>query len=170
MPSPDVADQGSVPERRRASASTAALLVLGTITVTVGALGGVVSNASPGDTYLVADRPPLAPPDAAFGPVWAVLFGLNLLAAFRVWRRGATLIPLALWVTQLGLNLLWVILFFGQGLLGWALAEIVILLAAVAATAGAFWKVDRLAGALLLPYAAWLAFATYLTSGIFALN
>ena len=59
---------------------------------------------------------------------------------------------------------------FGLHRPGWALAEILVLLVAILATLRTFWRVDRLAGLLLLPYTAWVAFATVLNWTIWRLN
>jgi translocator protein len=77
---------------------------------------------------------------------------------------------LGLWSLQLALNLTWSFLFFGARLIGAALAEIAVLLAAIVATLVLFWRVDRASGLLLVPYAAWVAFATVLTAAIWRLN
>jgi tryptophan-rich sensory protein len=92
-------------------------------------------------------------------------------AAWLVWRahRGATT-PLALWASQLLLNALWSLLFFGLHRPGLALLELAALLALVVATTAAFFRVRSLAGALLVPYVVWVGFAFYLNAGIWYLN
>jgi tryptophan-rich sensory protein len=70
----------------------------------------------------------------------------------------------------LALNLSWSFVFFGARLIGPALAVIAALLAAILANAFLFWRVDRAAGALLLPYAAWVSFATVLNAALWRLN
>lgn len=77
---------------------------------------------------------------------------------------------LRLFVAQWALNALWTPLFFGLHQPGWALVEILVLLLAILATMRAFWRVDQPAGLLLLPYAAWVFFATALTWTIWRLN
>ena len=110
-------------------------------------------------------KPAWAPPASLFGPVWSVLYLLMGVAAWLVWRErpshsvdGA----LGLYLMQLAANALWSWLFFAwhQGAL--ALGEILLLWALIAATAAAFWRISRLAGALLLPYLAWVSFASAL--------
>jgi tryptophan-rich sensory protein len=102
-----------------------------------------------------------------FAPVWTTLFVLMAVAAWRVWpARRATL----LWGAQLVLNLLWSVLFFGLRLVGAALAEILVLWAAILATTVVFWRRDGLAGALMLPYLAWVSFAIALNAAIWRLN
>ena len=77
---------------------------------------------------------------------------------------------LSLFVVQWTLNALWTPLFFGLHRPDWALAEILVLLAAILATIRVFWRVDRPAGLLLLPYAAWVAFASVLNWAIWGMN
>jgi tryptophan-rich sensory protein len=108
-----------------------------------------------------------------FGPVWTVLYLMIAVAGWRVWRRrgeaGAGL-ALGAWGVQLALNLGWSLLFFGARMIGLALAEIAILLAAILVTATLFWRIDPLAGALLAPYALWVGFATVLNAALWWLN
>ena len=75
-----------------------------------------------------------------------------------------------MFVVQWALNALWTPLFFGLHRPGWALAEILVLPIAILATLRAFWRVDQLAGLLLLPYAAWVGFATVLNWTIWRMN
>ena len=137
-----------------------------------GAVGSVASVRA-ADFYQELARPAWAPPAWLFGPVWTVLYVLMGVAAWLVWRerdrapvRGA----LTVFVAHLALNALWTWVFFAwrQGAL--AFVEILALLAAVAATALLFARVRRLAGALLLPYLAWVAFATALTWAVWQRN
>lgn len=128
---------------------------------------------STGGWYAGLAKPAWNPPGWVFGPVWTVLYGLMAVAAWRVWRRGGWAeqkIALGLFVAQWALNALWTPLFFGLHRPGWALAEILVLLATILATMRAFWRVDRPAGLLLLPYAAWVSFATVLNWTIWRLN
>jgi tryptophan-rich sensory protein len=70
----------------------------------------------------------------------------------------------------LALNTLWSVLFFGMHTPGVSLVEIVLLWVAIATTLAMFWRIDRVAGALLVPYLAWVSFATYLNVAIWWLN
>jgi tryptophan-rich sensory protein len=118
-------------------------------------------------------KPPFNPPDWIFAPVWTALFFMMALAAWRVWRRGGlrqARSALTLFVVQLALNLAWSVMFFGMRAIGAALVEIVLLLVAILATTLAFWRRDRVAGMLFMPYAAWVAFATVLNAALWRLN
>ena len=95
------------------------------------------------------------------------------VAAWRVWLHGGWArqkTALRLYLVQWALNALWTPLFFGLHRPSWALVEILVLLLAILATLRAFWRVDRPAGLLLLPYAAWVAFASVLNGAIWRLN
>ena len=126
----------------------------------------------PAEWYLSIAKPAWNPPSWVFGPVWSTLYVLMGVAAWRVWRgshaeRGTAL---SFWWTQLALNALWSPLFFGMKRLDLALLEILVLLLAIVATAGAFWRVDRAAGFLLVPYIAWVSFAAFLNFTLWQLN
>ena len=128
---------------------------------------------STGDWYAELAKPTWNPPGWLFGPAWTVLYTMMAIAAWRAWRRGGWAkqkAALSLFVAQWALNALWTPLFFGLHRPGWALAEILALLIAILATLRAFWRVDRPAGLLLLPYAAWVSFATVLNWTIWRLN
>jgi tryptophan-rich sensory protein len=147
------------------------LLVFLIATLAVGALGSMFTEHSIRGWYAGLVRPTFAPPDWVFAPVWTALYVLMAVAAWRVWRvvglKGPALV--AYWV-QLVLNLGWCLVFFGLHQIGLALAEIAVLCLAVLATTILFWRADRLAGLMLLPYLAWTGFAALLNHGFWALN
>lgn len=135
-------------------------------------IGGAASvQAGPFYSQLV--RPDWAPPASIFGPVWTVLYALMGIAAWLVWRVGgfrAANGALTLFLVQLAFNALWSWLFFRwhQGAL--AFADILLLLALIVATLIAFWRISRLAGALLIPYLLWVTFASALNYSVWQLN
>ena len=127
----------------------------------------------PDDWFRSLLKPTWNPPNWLFGPAWTVLYIMMAVAVWMVWRCGgwrAQRGPLTLYLAQWALNALWTPLFFGLHRPGWALAEILILLPAILATLAAFWRVKRLAGALLIPYALWTGFATLLNYTIWRMN
>jgi tryptophan-rich sensory protein len=77
---------------------------------------------------------------------------------------------LALFLLQLILNLAWTPMFFGAHLIFGALVLIVAMFAAAVMTTLAFARIDRVAAWLLVPYLAWLCFATLLNFQILRLN
>ena len=136
------------------------------------ALGSIASVQAP-EFYRELIRPDWSPPAWLFGPVWTALYLMMAIAAWLVWRergahhaRGA----LTLFLAQLALNALWSWLYFAwrQGL--WSFVDILALLALILATTLAFWRIRPLAGALLLPYLAWVSFAAVLNFTTWRLN
>jgi tryptophan-rich sensory protein len=139
----------------------------------IAAAVGSLASVQAASFYGALARPSWAPPASWFGPVWSILYVLMAVAAWLVWRvpLGArTRTPLALFLLQLALNAIWSWLFFAWRLGGPAFMDIVVLLALITATLVSFWKVKRLAGALLLPYLCWVTFATALTWSIWQSN
>jgi tryptophan-rich sensory protein len=141
------------------------------LNVLVSALGGWVTSTSVGSWYQGLAKPAFNPPDWVFGPVWSVLYLMIAVAGWRAWRRGVVARPALLaYAVQLALNLSWSFVFFGARLIGPALLVIAALLVAIVVNAMLFWRLDRLAGALLVPYAAWVAFAAVLNFALWRLN
>jgi translocator protein len=127
----------------------------------------------PGACYAALNKPAWNPPAWLFGPAWSLLYTLMAVAAWLVWKRGgfaAQRRPLGLFLTQLVLNALWTPLFFGLHLPALALAEITLLWLAIALTIAAFWRVQRTAAWLLVPYLAWVTFAAALNAALWRLN
>jgi tryptophan-rich sensory protein len=142
-------------------------------TFVAAAVGGIGSRTAPA-FHPTLDRPAWAPPGWLFGPAWTVLYLLMAIAGWLVWReRGAGAAiggALALYVAQLVLNALWSWIFFAWRRGGWAFVGAAALWLAVLATLLAFWRVRPLAGALLVPYLAWVAYATALTWAVWRAN
>ena len=155
------------PSTPRALLALAGWLVLTFCAPALGVFG------MPGEWYAALHKPPWNPPGWIFGPVWTVLYTLMAVAAWLVWRRGGWRTqrgPLGLYLVQLGLNAAWSPLFFGLQQPGWALLDILLLLAAIIATMVAFARVQRLPGWLLVPYLLWVAFATALNFTLWRMN
>ena len=139
----------------------------------VAAVGGAVTATSVGTWYAGLAKPSFNPPNWLFGPVWTALYLMIAVTGWRVWRRrgqSGARVALAAWGLQLALNLGWSFVFFGARMIGAALVEIVLLLVAILVTAALSWRIDRVAGWLLVPYAAWVGFATLLNAALWRLN
>lgn len=148
------------------------LLAWFAITFAAAGIGAMASSGAE-TFYAQLAKPAWAPPGSVFGPVWSVLYVLMAFAAWTVWRvRGTATAPrtLALFAVQLVVNAVWSWLFFGLRSGTAAFADAVILLALVAATTVAFWRVRPLAGMLMVPYLAWVAFACALTWSTWHMN
>ena len=143
------------------------------ITLFIGALSALLSrNGMKGFTETV-NQPPLSPPMILFPIVWSVLYILMGIGGARIYLDGAQLGKsrcLNLYVIQLVVNFFWSLLFFNAAAYGFALLWLLLLLGLVIAMTLCFWKQDRLAALLQIPYILWLMFATYLNYGIWRLN
>ena len=141
--------------------------------VFVAAAAGTLASLEAASFYATLRRPEWAPPSWLFGPVWTVLYAAMAVAAWLVWRertRTNTSVALGLFIVQLALNALWSWLFFAWRLGAMAFADIVLMCVLVAATFVAFWRVRPLAGALLVPYLAWIVFAAALNYTVWQRN
>ena len=118
--------------------------------------------------YANLHKPDWTPPNELFSPIWTFLYGMMAVSAWLVWDRlhGAAFPALKLFAYQLGLNVLWSILFFSLQNPDAAAAEVIVLWLVIAATTLSFLRVHRLAGYLLLPYWAWMTFAAALNVSI----
>src|ERR687889_330005 len=92
------------------------------------------------------------------------------VAGWLVWRRVGWTGALTVYAAQLVLNALWTPIFFGFGQYGLALADIVVLWVLIGVTVALFRPISRVAAALLLPYWAWVTFATALNAFIWHAN
>ncbi len=150
-----------------------ALLIFLGICFAVAASGSLFTASSVKTWYPGLLKPAGTPPPWVFGPVWSILYLLMGTAAWLVWRQRIqedVWLALALFMAQLILNGLWSVIFFGLRRPGAALAEIIVLLATIAMTAMRFAELSRLALWLMMPYGAWVSYASYLNFGIWRLN
>lgn len=148
-------------------------LVAIAICFTAAGLGGMVTTPQIPGWYATLAKPTWNPPAWIFGPVWSLLYLMMAVAAWLVWRQAGIArakLPLGLFAVQLMLNSLWSVLFFGFHSPGAAAVEILLLWAAILATLITFWQWSKLAGWLLVPYLAWVSFATVLNVTIWRLN
>ncbi|MBY5163303.1 TspO/MBR family protein [Salsipaludibacter albus] len=120
--------------------------------------------------YTSLDLPAWAPPSWLFGPVWTVLYIAIAVAAWRVWEHAGWTAALTVWSVQLVFNAAWTPAFFNLQFATLALAIIVVLLGLVLVTIALMARHDRVAVALMVPYALWVGFATALTLAIWVLN
>ncbi len=141
-------------------------LVLVPAVLLLGFLSGRVAGNGPGNVWFDAlVKPSLFPPPVLFGIVWSILYVMiGLAVAVIAAARGAAGrgLALATFVVQLVLNLSWSPLFFGAHQISAALVVMFVLDLAVAITLFLFARIRSLAGWLLVPYLAWVLFATLL--------
>lgn len=149
-------------------------LVFVPLIVLLGLLSGKLSGSGAADPWFAAlEKPDVYPPAAAFGIVWSLLYALMGFAlAMVVNAQGAVGrgLAIAAFGVQLVLNLAWSPVFFVGHQLSGALVLLVLLDIAVIVTIALFWRVRAAAALLLLPYLAWILFATYLNWAILDAN
>jgi benzodiazapine receptor len=138
------------------------------------AIGSYFTSSSVNTWYVTLLKPPIAPPGGVIGAVWTILFLLMGISLFLVLEEDRSSpevrLGIGLFAVQLGLNVLWSLLFFGLRSPALALGEMLVLWVAIAATIWQFLKISRPAAYLLVPYIAWVSFATVLTAWIVLLN
>jgi benzodiazapine receptor len=162
--------QEHAPAKRALGPQLLGLLAFLAASALVAGLGGLATANNVDGWYATADKAPWSPPNWVFGPVWTVLYTAMAVAAWLVWRSRAegTRPALTAYAVQLVLNLLWTPVFFGlYPVLGtpalWIAFVIIVALAvAVSVTVLYFGPISRTAGLLLLPYLAWIVFASSL--------
>jgi tryptophan-rich sensory protein len=141
------------------------------LTLVVGAAGTVFTEPSIPTWYAGLAKPGFNPPNWVFAPVWTTLYVLMGIAAWRVWRvTGLNSPEMFAWGAQLALNFFWSAIFFSLHLILVALVEMALLWLLILVTLILFWRRDRIAGLLLVPYLAWVSFAFALNFAIWQLN
>jgi len=136
----------------------------------VGALAGFLTREGSRAFSQQVVQPPLSPPAVAFPIVWGILFALMGIGAARVSLKEKSRGALKVFGLQLAVNFAWTLLFFNARFYGGALMLLFLLLLLVIRMARAFYRKDRAAGWLQLPYVLWTAFALYLNAGVWYLN
>lgn len=140
--------------------------------IAIAAIGGLATDTT-SSWYQQLDRPSFQPPGAVFGPVWTVLYIALGLATWLAWR-GVTghrrQLVLTLFAANYLLNVLWTVIFFQWHAPTVAGVEILALLGTILALIALLWPRERAAAWLLVPYAAWVTFASALTWTIAATN
>jgi tryptophan-rich sensory protein len=153
------------------NASSLLMLVAFIIANTGAAATGALFRT--GEWYRQLDKPSWRPPDWLFAPVWTALYAMIALSGWLVWRQaglaGAAL-PLTVYALQLILNALWTPIFFGLRRPDLALIEIVMVWGSILATIVLFHSVSPTAAWLLVPYLAWVSFASALNFSIWWRN
>ncbi len=138
----------------------------------VGGLGAAVTTLSPWYYGLV--KPSWQPPDWLFGTVWTTIFALAAIAGVLAWNAAPDgrfrALMLAGFAINGTLNVLWSVLFFDLHRPDWALMEVGFLFLSVLALIVLLGRVSVTAGALLVPYLAWVGFASFLNLTIVRLN
>lgn len=137
----------------------------------IGSLSALATSGGM-DIYSSVETPPLSPPSIVFPIVWTILFTLMGISSARVfiangykWNNALTV-----YVVQLAVNFLWSIIFFNIRAFLFAFIWLILLLVLIIIMIKGFYKYDKIAAYLQIPYLFWVTFAGYLNFGIYWLN
>lgn len=139
----------------------------------VGGVSGFLTVGSVQTWFQTLIQPSFQPPNWLFGPAWTLLYALMGVASAWIWKkRKNKKARMALWIygVQLFFNFIWSVIFFGWHSPFWALIDIVILWGLIMFMMMKFYAIDKKAGWILVPYLAWVTFATVLNFAIWRLN
>lgn len=141
------------------------------------AVGGLSAFLTRGNMMLYGDivQPPLAPPPILFPIVWTVLYVLMGIGSARVYLNKKA-VPrkvssaLKIYALQLGFNFFWSLIFFNLRAFLFAFIWLIALWGLIIVMLFEFYKIDKTAAIINIPYLLWVTFAAYLNFAIFTLN
>ncbi len=149
------------------------LIICISIPLLTGGIAGLVTSSNIESWYAYLEKPLFNPPNWLFGPVWTTLYILMGISLFIIWKQPDTAkrkSALQMFFVQLFLNFAWSFIFFYFHQTGAALLEIIILWVAISMMIIAFYRLNRWAAYLQIPYLAWVTFASVLNASIWYLN
>ena len=138
-----------------------------------GIIGSIFTINSIPTWYATLQKPIFSPPNYLFGPVWTTLYflmGISFYLIVSKKLKGKNKKAIYIFAVQLFLNAIWSPIFFSLKSPLWGLIVIITLWFAIILTIKEFWKIEKRAAYLLLPYLAWVSFATVLNLSIYILN
>jgi translocator protein len=155
-------------------------IIIPLITIDVAVVGSLYSSRGVQGWYQTINKPAFTPPGSVIGTIWTVIFILSTIAAIMVWNdpsrlAGPALPTRFLWIAAIFLlnaflNVFWSYLFFEKHQMFAAIWEAIALDLTVIVLIALIWPISRLSSALLMPYALWGAFASYLTYTVWGMN
>ena len=143
------------------------------IPLLIGAVSGIATASSVNDWFLTIKKPFFNPPNYLFAPIWTALYilmGISFYMVLQTPYLKSKKDAIAIFVIQLFLNFCWSFLFFKFQLIGAAFIEIILIWISIICMIYAFYKINRSAAYLQLPYLLWVSFASVLNGAIWWLN
>ena len=143
------------------------------IPLAIGAISGIVTTSKIGTWYKMLNKPFFNPPNYIFGPVWSLLYilmGISFYLILQSTNNEKRSLAISIFVFQLILNFLWSFLFFKYQLLGAAFIEILLLWGSIVYMIIVFYRINKTAGIIQIPYLLWVSFASILSGSILWLN
>ena len=142
------------------------------VTILVAYTGGRLTARSVATWYRTLRKPSWTPPGSVIGAVWTVLYILTAISALTVWNL-STPVPLVvatLFVLNAAVNVLWSYVFFYLHKMGLAIWVCLFLDLTIVLLIWLITPLSILAALLLVPYAAWVTFASYLNYRVWAMS
>lgn len=143
------------------------------VCLVAGLIGSIFTISSIPVWYATLNKPFFSPPNWLFAPAWTILYILMGIALFYVWKAPKvkkTNEGLMLFGAQLIFNVIWSIVFFGFRSIVGGVLSIVVLLILILMTTAQFYRIDKRAAYLMVPYLLWVCFATMLNIAVYFLN
>jgi translocator protein len=150
-----------------------ALVVFIVVCLGVAWVSALATRPAIGTWYAGLAKPSWTPPNWLFAPVWTALYLAMAVAGWLVWKSAGAAerqAALAIFAAQLALNFLWSPLFFGLHRVGWAMADLAFLWAAISGFVFAAWPASRVASILFVPYWLWVSYAGALNFAVWRMN
>ena len=149
------------------------LIIAILLPMVIGGFSGFLTANSINGWYSTLQQPTFNPPNWVFGPVWTILYLIMGISLYRIW-----ILPISedrnkaigIFALQMTLNFFWSLIFFRWHLIGFALAEIILMWVMIATMILRFKKLDVAAGLMNVPYLLWVTFASALNGAYFILN
>jgi tryptophan-rich sensory protein len=152
---------------------TLKLILCLAIPLAIGSISGIATAAGIKSWYLTLNKPFFNPPNYLFGPVWTLLYllmGISIYLILQTPKTDMRKKAIIIFCVQLGLNFLWSFLFFKFQLVGIAFIEILLIWASILTMILTFYKLNKTAALLQIPYLLWVSFASILNGAIWWLN
>jgi len=148
-------------------------LIIPLVVIAVSVIGSFFTNSGM-EWYDTINLPTFTPPGSVIGAAWTVIFILCAISVLIVWNKTkhdkVFRMIITIFALNAFLNVLWSMLFFNQQMIAASLTEIFILNVTTLALIILIWPRSKLASSLLIPYFAWVCFATFLLYNIWQLN
>ena len=138
--------------------------------IIIGAIVGWLTSGGM-EKFKYMNKPPLSPPGWLFPVVWTILYALMGISYYLIKQSGEDITtPKRLYIIQLFFNYMWSFIYFNMDNYLFAFIWLVVLWILIILTAVSFYRVNKTAGLLYIPYIIWVTFAGYLNLATYLLN
>ena len=141
--------------------------------LSVGSFAGIYTAKAVPVWYAALNKPSFNPPNWLFGPVWTVLYLIMGISLFLIWKQKSSKArnwAILVFFIQLALNFAWSFIFFYFNQIGYALVDIILLWLSIVVMLFLFYKSNRIATFINIPYLLWVSFASLLNFSYYLLN